>query len=308
MKRLVLLFSALLMILPQAGLVKAAAPAAYVALGDSLAAGQTPNRAIDLGYADMIAMELRRHIPLAFYSKDLTYPGLTSGQVLERVRSDEARPVLEHATLITVSSGANDLLGLVRYDPRTGTLAYDQIPADYALNGVRKNTAAILDELAERAPRATVYIMGYYFPYPHAREEMKPGLRKELGRLNAILKKEAEAAGAVFVPVEEAFAAEGSQLLPNPADVHPTLEGYRRMANAFFKSSPYGLTVEPWEVPPPNPVSFEEMNRRMQEADGRSADASGETFSRSAVDEHLQGIHAIYFNPSDMPEGFSFSV
>lgn len=308
MKRIVLLFGALLMTLPQAGPAQAVAPAAYVALGDSLAAGQTPNRAIDLGYADMIAMELRRHMPLAFYSKDLTYPGLTSGQVLERVRSEEARPVLEQASIITVSAGANDLLGLVGYDPRTGTLAYDQIPADFALNGVRKNMAAILDELAERAPRATVYIMGYYFPYPHAREEMKPGLRKELGRLNAILKKEAEAAGAVFVPVEEAFAAEGSQLLPNPADVHPTLEGYRRMANAFFKSSPYGLTVQPWEVPPPNPVLFEEMNRRMQEADGRSADASSETFSRSAADDHLQGIHAIYFNPSDMPEGFSLSV
>jgi lysophospholipase L1-like esterase len=305
MRRLVLLVGALLLLTPQTGPVQAAAPAAYVALGDSLAAGQTPNRAIDLGYADMIAMELRRHVPLAFYSKDLSYPGLTSGQVLERVRSDEARPVLKQATLITVSAGANDLLGLVRYDSRAGTLAYDRIPADFALNGVRKNVSAILDELAERAPRATVYIMGYYFPYPHAREEMKPGLRKELGRLNAILKQEAEAAGAIFVPVEEAFADEGSQLLPNPADVHPSLEGYRRMANAFFEHSPYRLKVQPWEVPPPNPVSFEEMSRRLQKADGRSADAGGGTPTRFAIDEHLQGIHAIYFNPSELPEGFS---
>ncbi|MFC7366581.1 MULTISPECIES: SGNH/GDSL hydrolase family protein [Bhargavaea] len=306
MRRLAFLVGALFLLIPQAGNVQAAAPVSYVALGDSLAAGQTPDRAIDFGYADMIAMEMRRHVPVAFYSKDLSYPGLTSGQVLERVRSDEARPILERSTLITVSAGANDLLGLVRYDSRAGTIAYERIPADYALNGVRMNVASILDELAERAPRATVYIMGYYFPYPHAREEMKSGLRKELGRLNAILKQEAEAAGAVFVPVEKAFASEGSQLLPNPADVHPTLEGYRRMANAFFENSPYRLTVEPWEVPPPNPVSFEEMNRRMQEADGRSAYGGGETPSRSAVDEHLQGIHAIYFNPSESPEGFSF--
>lgn len=299
MRRLLLLVGGLLLLIPQTGTVQAAAPASYVAIGDSLAAGQTPNRAIDLGYADMIAMELRRHVPLAFYSKDLSYPGLTSGQVLERVRSEEAGQVLKQSTLITVSAGANDLLGLVRYDPRAGTLAYDRIPADFALNGVRKNVSAILDELKERAPRAKVYIMGYYFPYPHAREEMKPGLRKELGRLNAILKKEAEAAGATFVPVDKAFAGEGSRLLPNPADVHPSLEGYRRMANAFFEHSPYRLTVQPWEVPPPNPVSFEEMSRRLQNTDGRSADAGGEVPAR------FESIHAIYFNPSEMPEGFS---
>ena len=304
MRRLVLLVGTLLLLFTQPGPAQAAAPAAYVALGDSLAAGQTPNRAVDLGYADMIAMKLRQHVGLAFYSKDLSYPGFTSGQVLERIRSDEARPVLERATLITVSAGANDLLSLVRHDPRSGTLAYDRIPADYALNGVRKNMAAILDELAERAPGAKVYIMGYYFPYPHARDKMKPGLRKELGRLNAILKQEAEAEGAVFVPVEETFAAEGSQLLPNPADVHPSLEGYRRMANAFFENSPYRLSVQPWEVPQPNPVSFEEMNRRMKQADGRSADSGDATPSRIALDKHLQDIHAIYFNPSDLPEGF----
>ncbi|SDE23915.1 Lysophospholipase L1 [Bhargavaea beijingensis] len=304
MRQLVLLVGTLLLLFPQPGPAQAAAPAAYVALGDSLAAGQTPDRAIDLGYADMIAMKLRRHAGLAFYSKDLSYPGFTSGQVLERVRSDEARPVLERATLITVSAGANDLLGLVRYDPGSGTLAYDRIPADYALDGVRKNVSAILDELAERAPRAKIYIMGYYFPYPHAREQMKPGLRKELGRLNAILKQEAESAGAVFVPVKKAFAAEDSRLLPNPSDVHPSLEGYRRMANAFFEHSPYRLSIQPWEVPPANPVSFGEMNRRMKQADGRSADAGDELPFRMAIDEQFQGIHAIYFNPSECRRGF----
>ena len=30
----------------------------YIALGDSLAAGQTPNRAIDTGYTDLIAQKL----------------------------------------------------------------------------------------------------------------------------------------------------------------------------------------------------------------------------------------------------------
>ena len=42
-------------------------PVSYIALGDSLAAGQTPNREIDTGYSDLIAQESARIQTLAFY-------------------------------------------------------------------------------------------------------------------------------------------------------------------------------------------------------------------------------------------------
>ncbi|MET3576267.1 SGNH/GDSL hydrolase family protein [Bhargavaea ullalensis] len=307
MKKLAAALIAVLLLIPAAGPASAGGRVVYVALGDSLAAGQTPSRSIDAGYSDLIAMKLQRYIGLAYYSKDLSFPGFTTRQVLDRVRSEEAQQLLGQANLITVSAGANDLLGLIRHDPANGTLAFDRIPADFALNGVRKNMGEILRELAVRAPRAKVYVMGYYFPYPHVKEKMKAGTREQLDRLNLILKQEAEAAGAVFVPVSDRFeGATAAAFIPNPADVHPSIEGYRQMANAFFDASPYRMSISPWELPPPNPVSFEDMQKRLDgeasASDGRRAAA--ERPSDDPRYEHAAGIHAILPETSGNPGVF----
>ena len=119
----------------------------YVAIGDSLAAGQTPFQQIDVGYSDLIAMRLQAMDQLKFYTKELAFPGFTTANVLERIKTEEARDLLANATLVTVSAGANDLLSLVRLNPTAGTLTFSQLQADYALNIVRKNMEAILNEL-----------------------------------------------------------------------------------------------------------------------------------------------------------------
>ncbi|WP_069201934.1 SGNH/GDSL hydrolase family protein [Bhargavaea cecembensis] len=305
MKKLAAAMLALFLFLPPATNAQAAGPVVYVALGDSLAAGQTPHRAIDAGYADLIALKLKRYAGLAFYSKDLSFPGFTTTQVLDRVRSEEAQDLLGRANLITISAGANDLLGLIRHDAANGTLAFDQIPADYALNSVRKNMASILAELKMRAPRANVYVMGYYFPYPHVRKEMKAGTRRQLDRLNAILKRESEAAGAIFVPVADRFEGQAAQLIPNPADVHPSMEGYRRMANAFFDASPYRMNVLGWEVPQPAPISFEELSRQTEDRSaGTGRQASAERPSDDPRYSKAAGVHAILPETSGDPEVF----
>lgn len=90
----------------------------YVAIGDSLAAGQTPYKEIDVGYSDLIAMKLSSIGQLSFYTKELAFPGFTTADVLERIRTEEAQNLLANATLITVSAGgANDLLRLVQVNP-----------------------------------------------------------------------------------------------------------------------------------------------------------------------------------------------
>ena len=239
-------------------------PAAYVAIGDSLAAGQTPNRAIDSGYADLIAQELTRNQPLAFYSKDLAFPGFTTSDVLESIESDEAKELLGSANIITVSAGANDLLRLVQANAAEGALSFEEIPADYALNEARKNVEKILSELEELAPSADVYVMGYYFAYPHARDSQKQGTAKQLELLNAILEQEAEQAGVTFVDVADRFGEDAVELVPNSGDVHPNVDGYQEMANAFFEHYGGELEVEDAELPEPAPVTFEEI-QQMQE-------------------------------------------
>ncbi|SES42698.1 SGNH/GDSL hydrolase family protein [Psychrobacillus sp. OK032] len=246
--------------------VEAKSPEVYIAIGDSLAAGQTPNREIDAGYADLIAEELKRSRQLAFYSKGLAFPGFTTADVLSTVQSEEAKELLKNATLVTISAGANDLLRLVKANPANGSLAYKQIQADFALNNVRKNMAEIIKEVKEAAPKAKIYVMGYYFAYPHVHETQKHGVQQELNLLHSILKTQAESNGAVYVSVEEAFASQAKELIPNPADVHPSMEGYRIMANAFFTQYNKRLQIRPNELPTPNPLSFEEIINGQKEA------------------------------------------
>lgn len=239
-------------------------PAVYVALGDSLAAGQTPNSQIDAGYADLIAQELSRHQPVALFTKNLAFPGFTTEQVLERVKSAEAKDVLASANIITVSAGANDLLRLVQTNAAEGSLSFQQIQADFALNKARENLEMILAELKTRAPKADVYVMGYYFAYPHARDSQKEGTAKQLNRLNAILKQSADKAGAKFVSVDAAFGNNAVDKIPNPADVHPNVKGYQVMANAFFTQYQKAWQVEDGELPKANPLTFEQVIEAQQ--------------------------------------------
>lgn len=232
----------------------------YVALGDSLAAGQTPTREIDTGYSDLIAQEIGRNQPLAFFSKDLAFPGFTTTDVLERVQSKEAKPLLQNANVITISAGANDLLRLIQSDAKSGSLTFQQIPVDYSLNIVRKNMNNILSDLKKTAPKAQVYVMGYYFAYPHARDSQKVGIAQQLNRLNGILAKVAEEADVEFVSVDAEFGDNATEKVPNPADVHPNIEGYRAMANSFFNVYANGaMQVVKNEIPPANPLTFEQI-------------------------------------------------
>ncbi|KEK10356.1 SGNH/GDSL hydrolase family protein [Lysinibacillus fusiformis] len=233
----------------------------YVAIGDSLAAGQTPFQQIDAGYSDLIAMRLQAMDQLKFYTKELAFPGFTTANVLERIKTEEARDLLANATLVTVSAGANDLLSLVRLNPTAGTLTFSQLQADYALNIVRKNMEAILNELGVLAPKAQVYVIGYYFAYPAVHLTQKEGTNEQLVKLNTILQQQAELAGAVYVNVYDSFGLNATNYLPNYADVHPNMEGYRQMANAFLKaySGSDALNIASSQLPQPNPLSFEEI-------------------------------------------------
>lgn len=267
LKRIFITIVALFLLLPAHSLAQTNAPQVYIALGDSIAAGQTPNREIDTGYTDLIAMRLQQQGQLAFYTKQLAFPGYTVDDVLKRVQSEEATPLLSKATLITISAGANDLLRIVQANMNAGTLTYSQLATDYALNNARKKMQLLLEELKTQAPLAKVYVVGYYFAYPYAHETQKQGTKSQLETLNTILKQEAERAGATYVSVFEDFGLEAKALVPNPFDVHPNMDGYRVIANAVLKSY-YGTesyAISSAELPKPNPLSFEQLMQRQQQ-------------------------------------------
>lgn len=250
----------------------AAARQVYVALGDSLAAGQTPYREIDQGYTDLVAGELARSGQLALFSKDLAFPGFTAEQVLNSIETEEAQDLVSQASLITVSAGANDLLRIVNANPEQGTLAFQQVQVDFALNQARISVEALLEKLKELAPRADVLVVGYYFAYPHVADFQKEGTSKQLDRLNQILEQSARKYGATYVDVTERMNTDLKAFVPNPADVHPVQEGYRQMANSVLQELNPGYVIEPYEMPAPNPMSFEEIQAAQEEQQQTESD------------------------------------
>ncbi len=245
---------------------EAAAQEIYIPLGDSLAAGQTPYREIDTGYTDLIARQLALSGQLSKYTKELTFPGYTVADLVNRIEQEDARALLADATLITISAGANDLLPLVQVNPSAGTLTFSQLSADFALNRARKNLIVLLEKVQQYAPKAKVYVMGYYFPYPHVHSSQKIGTEKQLTLLNDILKQQAEQYGAIYIQVAEPFAENAERYLPNIADVHPTMEGYLVMANAFL-SEYNGSKLTKEQLPAPNPMTFEELMKLKSQSD-----------------------------------------
>lgn len=238
----------------------------YIALGDSIAAGQTPYSEIDAGYTDFIALQLMRHGKLIEFSKELAFPGYRVENVIETVQSEKAEQLLKEATLITVSAGANNLLPLISHNPQQGTLTFSQLNANFALNEVRIQMQELMALIREKAPKANIYVIGYYFPYVSVHEEQQQGAKKALQLLNDILKQESERAGHTFVDVYESFDEKQASYLPNVRDVHPNQLGYRIMANEMLKyySGDDSLALSIEAMPEPNPKTFEEILQLQQ--------------------------------------------
>ncbi|MCZ8522192.1 MULTISPECIES: S-layer homology domain-containing protein [Paenibacillus] len=220
----------------------------YAALGDSLAAGVTPEGKLDLGYTDYIAAELIKQGQPVYFDKRYAAPGYTSGDVLSDLKRSVTRAVyglpgqgsiadtVRTANLITLNAGANDLLFA---DQVTGgNLTEAQL--GQLLASIGSNIGSTLDIIKELNPDASVFVMGYYNPYPHAPEARKQQAQFMIGALNRVLKEVAEKRGAKFVDTMSTIAADESGNLPNPQNIHPSLKGYEAIAAEFLKVIPAG--------------------------------------------------------------------
>lgn len=218
----------------------------YVALGDSLAAGQTPNKTLGSGYADFLARQIEEVDKLSSFNKTFATPGYTTGNVLNDIennieRDDSAgktiniQSAIQQAEIITLDAGANDLLRAV-VDPETKMPNPNPDPAliQATLAEVSQNTAAILQKIKGLNQNAEIYVMGYYNPFPYLPEEYQDQLLQLLNLLNGTIKQTTESLGATFVPTADQFNKNALSYLPNPEDIHPNKEGYLVLANAFW--------------------------------------------------------------------------
>lgn len=203
----------------------------YVALGDSLAAGYTPNSMIDKSYPDFIAEKLDGEGTLGDY-KNFGVPGYTTLEVLADINLDnpdnaDRIAAISNAELITVDVGANDLLNSIF------TLIADpsQVPA--AIQNVAGNIAQITRTLKDINPNAKIYLMGYYNAFPYYPEEQQKQVIPLIIEFNKAVKGAATSTGATYVDTYTTMDKHLANYLPE-ADIHPNILGYQAIAKDFW--------------------------------------------------------------------------
>lgn len=233
-------------------------PIDYLALGDSLAAGVTPNNELGKGYADFLAESIQGIGALKTYNKGFSYPGYKTTDVLNDIKLNVTKDIygigsaektaklqqsIKDAEVITISAGANDILPLLKQDLATGKATIDQKVALTTLQQIGTNYKSIMAQINQINPDAQVYVMGYYNPFPYMSEDMQPVLKQLLGMLNNTITTGLVGTQAILVPTGDVIALDYKTYLPNPENIHLSEAGYKKVTEQFWTKM---LTAKPW--------------------------------------------------------------
>ena len=203
----------------------------YVALGDSLAAGYTPNQTLDKSYTDFIAEKLDGEGVLGDY-QNFGVPGYTTVNVFNII--DPNNPVntnrivaISNAEIITLDVGANDLIKLIP------DLLSDPTQAPDAIRNVATNIAKITFTLKKINPKAKIYLMGYYNAFPYYPEEQQEQVIPLIQGFNLAVKQVAASTGETYVDTYTTVDKHLAKYLPEE-NIHPDIMGYRAIAKDFW--------------------------------------------------------------------------
>ncbi|MFJ5717116.1 L,D-transpeptidase family protein [Neobacillus sp. NPDC093127] len=198
----------------------------YVALGDSLAAGITPDGKKGLGYPDYIANNFKKSYDLLDFA-NFGVSGYKTTDLIEQLNKADVQKEIKEATHITLDIGANDLLPVLQTNPA-------QAPA--VIGTIAANLNTILSKIDQLNPKVKVYVMGYYNPFPYLEDAQQ---QAQLGQIllgfNGQIQAQAIQHGDTFVPIDTLIASKFKEYLPNPQDIHLSLTGYQAVAGEFWK-------------------------------------------------------------------------
>jgi glucan-binding YG repeat protein len=209
----------------------------YVALGDSLAAGMTPQGQDrppvngvdpDFGYPNYIAEDFAKSYQLLKFV-NFGVSGYKADNVIADLDKETVQQEVKNATHLTIDIGANDLLPVVQTNP-------SQAQAEIANISGKINT--ILNRIDVLNPNVKVYVMGYYNPFPYVTDvAQKAQLDLLLNAFNGQIQAQAIQHGDTFVPTSQVINVSNfADYIPNPQNIHLSLPGYQLVAGEFWKA------------------------------------------------------------------------
>ena len=226
----------------------------YLALGDSLAVGQTPNETISKGYPDYIADKLAKAGYPGFFEKRYAVPGYRTDQVLADIKNNIKKDINDNidnvgikkyilsANIITLDAGANDLLQMINIDTDNWSVTFKPEDIQKAMADLSANMGEIITVIKTINPNAKIYLMGYYNPLPTLPPASEILVKEMIVNINNILAQIAKQTDIAYIPTAQAIAEHATEYLPNPKDIHPGEAGYRLLADLFWEVIEQDLT------------------------------------------------------------------
>ena len=214
----------------------------YLSLGDSLAAGQTPYKTIDLSYSDYVSEYLKDKNKLKFYTKKFAKSGYRSFDLLNDLKNNKKikigkkeitiKHALIKADLVTLSIGSNDLFYKLNIGEEFDLDKYDDIYkyVDESFVDINK----LLYEL-RKSCKEQIMVLGFYNPLSNYSStyalEIEPIIKYANEKMEDLTSKY----DMTFIDLHDTFYA-NDEYLPNFLEIHPTKEGYKAISDVIISS------------------------------------------------------------------------
>ncbi|QUW22013.1 hypothetical protein JSQ81_19970 [Sporosarcina sp. Marseille-Q4063] len=175
---------------------------------------------------------------------------LDAGNAVEAVQNaKEAVNLATEAQIAAKTAGEKVATAAAKAMELTQVIA--KIPDKIQEVGV--NMSTILGTIKAANPNVKIYVMGYYNALPYLPPEVQQTFTLQfLDGLNKVIEDASNHFDATFISTFDAFEGNYEVYLPNPKDIHPSLDGYKAIANEFMKeigeSYPVIVSEEPGEV------------------------------------------------------------
>lgn len=203
----------------------------YLALGDSIAAGVNASGTDNYGYSDYIKTYLENRDLLETYINEFAVSGYRSIDLKRDIEDNKKLTIndknitlknaLIKADIVTLSIGANDFF---YYLNANYSDVYYHI--NESLNDVEN-----LFKLVREYCKEDIIVVGYYTPFES--HEKIDTMDEIIKFANKKLEELCNEYDMYFVDVFELFKE--NPYLPNPNDIHPSIEGYEAISKEIIK-------------------------------------------------------------------------
>lgn len=210
----------------------------YLSIGDSLSAGINAYGDKNYGYSDYVANYLKQNNQLKSYSNDFAVAGYRISDVKHQLETNQIitnknktlsfKKCLRDAQLVTISIGGNDLLSELSLSAVDIDILNEKEVME-AIDHMLIRLDDLLKELRKYAKR-DIFLIGYYNPLH--------GTTLPVNRLFAYLN---DKTGKICQKYDITYVdtynimKNNKDYLPNPTNIHPSIEGYEAIAKEIIK-------------------------------------------------------------------------